>query len=193
MKLIVGLGNPGQGYAKTRHNIGFMLVKKLAKDYRISLKRHFGISALAGKGKIGRYDVILAMPLTFMNLSGNAVADLVKKYRVDLDSLLIVYDDLDLDFGRIKIRHQGSCGGHNGVMSIIDKLKTEEFCRLRLGSGRPAKKGADLSEFVLSEFTKKEEPSLKVIIEAAGECCKSWVIEGINKSMNLYNKDKERN
>ncbi len=187
MKLIVGLGNPGILYASSRHNIGFQAVKYLAKAKKSVLKKEKGIRALSAKAKIEGIDVVLAFPLTFMNLSGEAVRLLVKKYRIDSGDLLVVCDDLDLEFGRLKIRAIGSSAGHRGVSSIIDSLSSDEFSRLRIGIGRPGNNAA-AAEYVLSRFNKREKSELSAIIKRASECCQVWAGEGIEKSMNIFNR-----
>jgi len=187
VKLIVGLGNPGRIYTESRHNIGFSVIKALSKIYKIPLKRDNTFS-LSGKGKVGFENLILALPLGFMNLSGIAVSALIKKYKIDLDNLLIVCDDLDLDFGVIKIRPSGSSGGHRGLRSIIDSLGSQGFSRLRVGIGRPLRHNTDASSFVLSPFTKKEKGRIKEIIENACDCCRTWVRKGITESMNIFNR-----
>lgn len=185
MKLIVGLGNPGRLYIDSRHNIGFSVIKSLAKIYKISLKK--GNFSLSGKAEIGGQNVILAMPLTFMNLSGTVVAGLLKKYRIDLSNLLVVCDDLDLEFGRLKLRPSGSSGGHRGLKSIIDSVASHGFVRLRIGIGRPFQ-DIDASDYVLSHFSRKEKAQVRQIIEKAGECCQSWVTRGVTETMNIFNK-----
>lgn len=188
MKLIVGLGNPGLLYAGSRHNVGFQVVKRLAKTERIVLKKEKGISALSGKGKINGENITLSLPLTFMNLSGEAVRALIKKYKVELKDLLIVCDDLDLDFGRLKIRETGSSAGHRGMKSIIDSLGKNEFSRLRIGIGRP-KARIDPAEFVLGHFNRRERLELSKIIGKAQEVIQCWVIDGIEKCMNIFNRN----
>lgn len=187
MKLIVGLGNPGRIYTGARHNIGFSVIKALSKIYKIPLKKNNTLS-LSGKGRAGPESLILALPLTFMNLSGIAVSALTKKYKIDLDNLLVVCDDLDLGFGVIKIRPNGSSGGHRGLGSIIDSLGSQGFSRLRLGIGRPLREGADAADFVLSPFAKKEKEKIKELIENACDCCRVWAREGITESMNIFNR-----
>ena len=187
MKLIVGLGNPGNIYAGSRHNIGFSVVKNIAKPHKISLKKERGVLSQSSKCKIGGQNVILAMPLTFMNLSGIAVAGLLKKYKIVFDDLLIVCDDLDLEFGRLKLRPSGSSAGHRGIKSIIDSIGSTEFARLRIGIGRPAQ-NRDAADYVLSPFNKKENEELKEIIEKAAQCCRMWVTKGVAETMNVYNK-----
>lgn len=197
MKLVIGLGNPGRIYSESRHNIGFSVIKALSKIYKIPLKKDNTFS-LSGKGKIEGENLILALPLTFMNLSGIAVSALIKKYKIDLprpcthgrglDNLLIVCDDLDLDFGVIKIRPSGSSAGHRGLGSIIDSLGSQGFSRLRIGIGRPLRDNTDASSFVLSSFAKKEKGKIKEIIENACDCCRVWVKKGIIESMNTFNR-----
>jgi PTH1 family peptidyl-tRNA hydrolase len=185
VKLIVGLGNPGDIYAGSRHNLGFSAVKALAKRYKGSLKRDSSTAALSGRCRIEDEFVILAMPLRFMNLSGPAVKALIKRYAVDLKELLVVLDDLDLEFGRIRLRQSGSSGGHKGLSSIIASLGSPEFSRLRVGIGRP--KGA-ACDYVLSRFNKKEKEQLKVTMEIVCDCCRAWVAFGTTEAMNIFNK-----
>jgi len=187
MKLIVGLGNPGLGYANSRHNIGFEVVKYLAKSFKASLKKEKGIRALSGRGIIGCADIILALPLTFMNLSGEAVGFLLKKYKVSSSDLLVICDDLDLEFGKIRIRSNGSCAGHRGIESIINSLKSNAFNRLRIGIGRPSE-NMDTSDFVLSRFNRREKADIPEIINKAAACCKKWVEEGAICAMNSFNR-----
>jgi len=186
MKLIVGLGNPGALYAGTRHNIGFSTLKALAKVYKIAFKKDSSTLSLSGRVKIKDQNVILAIPLTFMNLSGIAVGALLKKYKTDLHNLLVVCDDLDLELGRIKIKDSGSAGGHRGLQSIIDSLGSKSFPRLRIGIGRPHQ-DLDAANYVLSAFTKKEKEQVKEIIDEASQCCRVWVRGGIIKTMNIFN------
>lgn len=193
MKLIVGLGNPGRAYTDSRHNIGFSVVKALGKSYKVPLKADNAFS-LSGKGKIGGNNIILALPLTFMNLSGIAVSALMKRYKIDLEDLLVVCDDLDLGFGAIKIRPDGSSGGHRGLESIIDSFGSQNFSRLRVGIGRPLKKNdTDTSAFVLSAFTKREKEIIKEAIREACHCCRTWATKGITQSMNIFNRRNKKN
>lgn len=191
MKLIVGLGNPGKVYAASRHNAGFQVVKALAKECGVMLKKDNAAFSLSGKCRIEGEDVILALPLTFMNLSGLAVAALLKKYKIRPEGLLVASDDLDLEFGRIKIRSGGSSAGQRGIKSVIDSLKSRDFCRLRVGIGRPLEKDADTAGFVLAPFAKKEKETIKEAIERASECCRVWAAKGITESMNIFNRRRE--
>jgi len=186
VKLIIGLGNPGRNYAESRHNVGFSVIKALSKNYKIPLKKDS--FSLSGKGRMEGESVILAEPLTFMNLSGAAVSALIKKYKIDLEDLLVVCDDLDLDFGVLKIRPSGSSGGHRGLSSIISSLGKEDFPRLRIGIGRPLKGDTDEADFVLSPFARREKGKLKEIIHLACGCCRSWVAAGMIESMNMFNR-----
>lgn len=187
MKLIVGLGNPGRVYAGTRHNIGFSVVNAFAKDCRIALRREERFSSLIGKGRLKNHNMLLVLPVTFMNLSGSAVCSIAAKYKMDLENLLVVYDDLDLALGRIKIRNSGSSAGHKGVESIIDSLKSNQFCRLRIGIGRP-KNNEEVTDYVLSPFPDDELGKVKEVIQEAKVCCRFWVLEGMNTAMNMFNR-----
>jgi peptidyl-tRNA hydrolase, PTH1 family len=186
VKLIVGLGNPGLIYAGSRHNIGFVVLKSLASSLKISFKRDSSVSSLVARDKLAQQEVVLALPQSYMNLSGIAVAALLKKFKVDLKDLLVVCDDLDLELGKIKIRPQGSSGGQRGLESIIERLRTRDFCRLRIGIGRP-KNSQDAAKYVLAGFLRKEKAAVKQIEEDAVNCCMSWVEKGIVQTMNTFN------
>ena len=186
MKLIVGLGNPGLVYAGSRHNIGFIVVKSLARSLKVVLKRDGSVSALVSKANWGQNNVALALPQTFMNLSGIAVKALLKKFKVGFEDLLVVCDDLDLELGRIKIRPQGRSGGQRGIVSIIEHLGTQDFSRLRIGIGRP-KDPADAAGYVLSGFLRKEKAIVEEAKEDAVNCCLSWVENGIVRTMDSFN------
>ncbi len=184
MKLIVGLGNPGNIYTNKRHNIGFISIKALAKKYKFSLRRDSGVFSINAKGSFCGQNVILAKPLTFMNLSGVAVRELIKKYKVSLTNLLVVCDDLDLEFGRVKIKPSGSSGGHQGLKSIIDLLGSSAFARLRVGIGRPSC-GMDPARYVLAPFNKKEK--LEEVTDKVSDCCEVWLAKGVTEAMNKFN------
>lgn len=186
MKLIVGLGNPGLVYAGSRHNIGFTVVKSLARSLKVVLKRDGSVSALVSKANRGQNNVVLALPQTFMNLSGIAVKALLKKFKVSFEDLLVVCDDLNLELGRIKIRPQGRSGGQRGIVSIIEHLGTQDFSRLRIGIGRP-KNPTDASRYVLSGFLRKEKAIVEEVKEDAVNCCLSWVENGIIRTMGSFN------
>lgn len=187
MKLIVGLGNPGRVYAGSRHNIGFLVVNTLAKDYGVKLKSAFGCRSLIAKIKTQDIDVLLAEPVTYMNLSGAAVAALLKKNKAALKDLLVICDDMDLELGRLKIRASGSSGGHRGLESIIASLASREFSRLRIGIGRSDEK-VEAAEYVLAPFNREERKKAVKIVDKACACARAWVIEGTDKTMNLFNK-----
>jgi PTH1 family peptidyl-tRNA hydrolase len=187
MKLIAGLGNPGLIYAQTRHNVGFSVVKTLARQYKIVLKKDPSVLAWLGRGAIEGYACILALPYTFMNLSGRSVAALVEKFGLSLKDLLIVCDDLNLDIGRIKIRAGGSCGGHRGLASIIEDLGAKDFGRLRIGIGRPVCCDTDPAEYVLSSFRRGQRKNIDAALARAYDCCRVWLTQGIEKSMNMFN------
>lgn len=187
MKLIVGLGNPGRLYKYSRHNIGFLVLERLAEDLKISLKKEADAYSSSGKGKIGGNEVILAEPLTFMNLSGSAVKALFKKYKIDLKDILVICDDMDLELGRLKIKQAGSSAGQRGLKSIIYSLGSNNFNRLRIGIGRP-KENQDAKEYVLSSFSKAEKKTVEFIIDEACACASAWANEGITEAMNKFNK-----
>ncbi len=184
MKLVVGLGNPGRLYANSRHNVGFMVVKELARSLKAAFRKEG--NALTAKVKVGGEDVLLVQPQTYMNLSGSAVKPLARKYRARTADILVVCDDLDLELGRMRIRPEGSSGGQKGLASIIESLGTKELARLRIGIGRPLPEHA--SQYVLAPFSKAERVELEEIIGRAAECCLSWLREGVVKSMDAYNR-----
>ena len=186
MKLIVGLGNPGLVYAGSRHNIGFTVLKSLASSLKVSFKRDNTVLSLVGASKLGREDLILALPQSFMNLSGVAVKSLLKKFKAKPEDLLVVCDDLDLDLGRMRIRQNGSSGGQRGLASIIEHLGTSDFNRLRIGIGRP-KSSVDAAEYVLASFLNKEKIIVQEVKVDALNCCLSWAKNGIVETMNMFN------
>jgi PTH1 family peptidyl-tRNA hydrolase len=183
MKLIVGLGNPGLLYKNSRHNIGIQVVKGLAKEYNIKLARDKSVLCKQGHGIKDGIDFLLAHPLLFMNLSGESVNALVKKYKIKLEDLLVICDDLDLGLGKIRIRPRGSSAGHKGVKSIIEHLRSDSFPRLRIGIGRPAQK-KDIKGFVLSKFKKEEVDLINEAIRRAIRCSQLWLRHGIKEVTN---------
>ncbi|HQP92219.1 MAG TPA: aminoacyl-tRNA hydrolase [Candidatus Omnitrophota bacterium] len=186
-KAIIGLGNPGDTYKRTRHNAGAKAVEALSKlegmDFRLS--RSF--KSLIATGEIAENPVLLVLPQTFMNLSGEAVSILLKKRNITFENLLVVYDDAALALGAIRLRSTGSDGGHNGLSSIIERIGTKDFSRLRLGIGSPGG-DQDLSDFVLSNFRKEEEESVGLMIKNSTEAMRMWVAKGIVPAMNSFNK-----
>ena len=187
MYLIVGLGNPGSEYGWTRHNVGFMLIDKLASDAGVVVKRH-ECRALVGTGVIEGERTKLVMPQTFMNLSGEAVACLAAKDELDEigKSLIVISDDLALPFGTIRLRARGSAGGHNGLKSLIAALGTSEFIRLRIGI-QPEHPVSDARKFVLDEFTAGERRALEEILDRSAAAVRSVLRDGIVKAMSLHN------
>ena len=185
MHLIVGLGNPGAEYERTRHNLGFMLIDKLAAEAFVTVKRP-ECRSLVGSGLIDNERVMLVKPQTYMNLSGEAISCLNQKHEVDASSLIVISDDLALPFGSIRLRQRGSAGGHNGLKSIIGALGTNEFVRLRIGI-QPEHPISDAKRFVLDEFTRTEKDSLPEILERGAEALRSVLRDGIAKAMSLHN------
>ncbi len=189
MFIIVGLGNPSPEYAGTRHNVGFEVVEILADRFDIATD-YIKHKAICGRGMIEGNKVLLARPQTFMNLSGESVRELTDYYKIDVSSeLIVVYDDINLDPGRIRIRKSGSAGGHNGMKSIISRLGTEEFMRIRIGVGDKPK-GYDLADYVLGHFSKDEQELMdKSFIDAANAAV-VIMNDGIDAAMNKYNRSK---
>lgn len=185
MYIIIGLGNPGTKYEKTRHNAGFDVIDMLADRYGISVTK-IKHKALIGEGRVGTEKVILVKPQTYMNLSGESVISLYQFYKTDLDRIVVVYDDIDLDAGRIRIRKKGSPGTHNGMKSITQCLGSKDFPRVRVGVSKP-QKGQDLADFVLSRVPKELEEDMKSGLEKASDAVDAIIREGIDKSMNKYN------
>lgn len=185
MKLILGLGNPGKRYQKSRHNLGFRVLDSLAKRLKIKIETR-RYKSLLGRGRIGKQRIVLAQPLTFMNNSGVAATSLVRGLKISLENLVVVCDDIELPLGKIRIRKRGGSGGHKGLESIIQELGTGEFPRLRLGIGRPPR-GMDPREYVLQDFTKEENLLVKEEIDKAGEALILLVREGVTSAMNKYN------
>jgi len=183
--LIVGLGNPGAEFRHNRHNVGFMLLDYLADRLGESFLR-IELNSLLTKAKYQDKRLLLAKPQTFMNLSGQAVGRLVKYYKIPLESLLIVYDDVDLPLESIRIRPNGGSGGHKGVASIIEHLGTNEFPRLRLGIGRPTGQ-KNAAAHVLQDFNKEENEFLEVTLERAVDAVLVFVSAGLETAMNKYN------
>ncbi len=186
MYIIVGLGNPERRYDGTRHNIGFSAITALCDAYNISLdiKKH---KALCGKGVIEGQKVLLAQPQTYMNLSGESIRELVDYYKIDVEEeLIVIYDDVDLAPGRLRIRAKGSAGGHNGMKDIIARLGTQVFPRIRIGVGEKPK-GWDLADYVLGRFSQEERPMIRKAMERTVESCRVILTQGILEAMNQFN------
>lgn len=183
--MLVGLGNPGLKYRKTRHNVGWLVIDRLAKQIGARFKKGRGPYEIA-EISIDNNSVILIKPLTFMNNSGQAVAEVVNYYNIELSRLLVILDEIELSLGRLRLRAQGSSGGHNGLSSIIQHLNTKMFARLRIGIGTEyAKK--DMTKFVLSNFSRNEQKELDIIINQAVDAARSFIADGIDKAMNTFN------
>lgn len=183
--LIVGLGNPGPEYAKTRHNLGFMLVDLLALQMQTQVKRE-ECRALIGRGIIDNQTIELAKPQTFMNLSGEAVNCLLAKDERSIEKMIVISDDLALPFGTIRIRPQGTHGGQNGLRSIIDRLNTQEFTRLRIGI-QPEHPVADASRFVLENFPKGDLETLEKILDTSADAVRAIISDGVEAAMARFN------
>ena len=187
MYIIVGLGNPTKEYAHTRHNVGFDTIDKIADRHGIAVmeKKH---KAIYGRGYIGGQKVILAKPQTFMNLSGESVRSLIDYYKVDEESeLIVIYDDISLEPGKLRIRKKGSAGGHNGIKNIISHLGHDTFVRIKVGVGEKPK-GYDLADYVLGHFKKEERVIMDESVITATKAVELMVIGEIGEAMNLYNK-----
>ena len=193
MKLIVGLGNPARVYANNRHNVGFICLNHFARTQGIKFDKKQG-KARIGTGKVADNKIVLARPQTYMNLSGQSVSQLIKKFSVDLNDLLVIHDDLDLPSGKIRIRQGGSSGGHKGIESIISWLGSWDFSRLRIGIGRPTEikditeiSEADIIAYVLSDFTPDEKQIITGVIPRVSEAILCLLNEGLTSAMNKYN------
>ena len=191
MKLIVGLGNPGKTYARNRHNVGFQCLNYFARLHSIAFD-HRQCQTRAGIGKARGEKLLLAKPRTFVNLSGKSVACLLHKHNMPLSDLLVIYDDLDLPLGKIRLRQAGSSGGHKGMNSIISALGSEDFSRIRVGIGRPQVEGQSLSEdaivsYVLSDFSPEEEAIVEPVIVKVSEAIDCFLAQGIKAAMNKFN------
>lgn len=185
VKIIFGLGNPGKEYIKTRHNLGFLALDELAKKHNIRISRK-SPQSLWGEGEILSKKIILIKPLTFMNLSGTSIKLSLAKFNLKPTNAIVVCDDLNLEPGKMRIRKSGSAGGHNGLKSIIDKLYTDNFPRLRIGIGYPSA-GADPACFVLDKFSKYEWKFFEETVKNTSEILEYIIENGIEKAMNKYN------
>ena len=193
MKLIIGLGNPGSIYAGNRHNIGYRCLNHLAKVHSIEVKRRQCHSQI-GVGKIADVKVLLAKPMTFVNQSGEAVGCLVRRYNISLNDLIVIYDDLDLPLGKLRLRPDGSAGGHKGINSIISALGSDDFPRIKVGIGRPTEEdGTAITDedaiinYVLSDFTPYEDDIIKSAIAQVAKAIQSILADGITPAMNKFN------
>jgi peptidyl-tRNA hydrolase, PTH1 family len=189
MKVIIGLGNPGRKYAGTRHNLGFMVLDKLAS-------RH-GLRFRSGRGAYMESRMpdgsLLVKPMTYMNLSGQAVADVSRRYPLEPGNTLLIHDDLDVDLGRIKIRPTGSAGGHNGLKSVFSALGTQDVPRIKMGINTPDRREMDGEVYVLKPFLPNERETVNKMVENATEAVELFLKEDLNKVMNLYNRTEKTN
>ena len=185
MKLIVGLGNPGKEYHKSRHNVGFGVVDLLARRWQVALDRR-RYQGQFGSGVYATEKVLLLKPRTYMNRSGGSVAEALAFYKLELSELLVVLDDMDLELSRLRLRRGGSAGGHNGLQDIIDKLGSPDFARLRLGIG--AAEHNDAVAHVLGRFDAAQEQKIEEAIETAADAVECWISQGIDEAMNRFNR-----
>jgi PTH1 family peptidyl-tRNA hydrolase len=187
-RLVVGLGNPGSDYEDTPHNIGFQAVDALAHAWQVPLKFHKKLHAEVGLGRFNGERILLLKPYTYMNLSGQAVAPLVKVYDLPLEKMLVVVDEINLDLGRLRIRPKGSAGGQNGMKHIIQSLGgAQQFPRLRLGIG-PQPQGMALEDFVLQAYSPKQKEALEPLYPMSIACVESWITEGLAPTQNKFNR-----
>jgi len=185
MKLIVGLGNPGKKYEQTRHNIGFMVIDSLSQKYNITMTEKSKFKGIIGQTNIGNESVILLKPTTYMNLSGESILAVKQFYNINDTDILVIYDDLDLVSGKIRIRQKGSAGGHNGLKSIIQNLGNQNFHRLKIGIDRSER--IPVVDYVLGKFTKEQLPHIEQAIELSVNAVNDWIVQEIIYVMNKYN------
>ncbi len=185
MIIIAGLGNPGREYAPTRHNVGFDVIDVLAEKYNIRMNK-LKFKGVTGEGTIDGKKVLLLKPSTYMNNSGLSIREAVSFYKVEMKDLLIIYDDIDIDFGTIRIRKKGSAGSHNGMKSIIYHLTDDSFPRIKIGIGKKPE-GYDLADFVLSKFSQDERKIIDETIRKASDATEAFVKDGIDNCMNNFN------
>jgi len=192
VKLIVGLGNPGREYRWARHNLGFLLLDELSREHQIPLGRR-GLKSVYGRGRIARAEVILAKPQTYMNLSGEAVQRLLHFFKIPPQDLVVLHDDLDLPWGKIRIRIGGSSGGHRGIVSIHGAIGSEDFIRFKIGIGRPPIPGRDPADYVLDPLPEEQKEELKAILKRGAEAVETLLSRGPQEAMNRFHKEeKER-
>jgi PTH1 family peptidyl-tRNA hydrolase len=185
MRWIVGLGNPGAAYAQTRHNAGFMVIDELARRWNVEVGTS-KCKALVGESRVGETKVALLKPMTYMNLSGESLRAFMDYYKVKIEDLIVVYDDLDTEVGHIRLRYQGSPGGHNGIKSIIQHTGTQVFNRIRIGISRP-KPGVVISDYVLSPFAKAEHAEVGRMVEEACDAIEFSLSHSFERTMAKYN------
>ncbi len=186
MKLMVGLGNPGSRYCKTRHNIGSMVVDLISKRRGIPIKKNRG-DALIGEGRLWGDELILVKPLTYMNRSGPPVKRLMDDLGITTDEIIVIHDDIDIEFGRIRIKQKGGNGGHRGVRSVINSLEDDRFLRLRIGIGRPNGE-MELSDYVLNPFSNEQKAGLETLLDLVVATLESVCLEGATRAMNRFHR-----
>lgn len=184
MKLIVGLGNPGKKYTETRHNVGFMAIKKISDKFDIK-NVDKDCESLIAKGNIDNNKVLLAQPLTYMNRSGRAVKKLVNKYNIKIDDIIVIYDDLDLPAGKIRIKNNGSSGGHKGLQSIMDHFDTNQIKRIRIGIGRPI--DLEITDYVLQKFNEDQKKEINQVLNSIDKIILELINNGVSSAMNKFN------
>ena len=187
MYIVAGLGNPEKKYDGTRHNIGFEAVKFFADKVNISLNKQ-KFKAIVGEGYVGSEKVIVALPQTYMNLSGESIGEIACFYKIPNENVIIIHDDISLEIGRLRIREKGSAGGHNGLKSIISHLGNDVFCRIKIGVGAPKHQDYDLADFVLGSFSKEEKDGLDPIIKDVASAVECIIKESASKAMNKFNR-----
>ncbi len=188
MYLILGLGNPDKKYENTRHNIGFKVAEKICEKHCATLLKS-GFKSKYAEFRLGFEKVIVAMPQTYMNLSGEAAQEIASFYKIPNENIIVIYDDISLPIGKLRIRAKGSAGGHNGIKSIISHLSTDVFPRIKIGIGAPQNEDYDLADYVLGKFSKDETNLLMQTIDDAVSATECIIKSGIDKSMNMYNKN----
>lgn len=185
MFLVVGLGNPGAEYAKTRHNLGFMVIDELAGRLKATFRAKH--QALIAEGQIGDHKTILAQPQTFMNNSGQSVKEIVAWHKLPNEKLIVIYDDVDLEVGQVRIRESGSAGGHHGIESIMSHLNSGSFIRVRVGIGRPSASG-DVANYVLGRIATDQQETLALAVQTAADAAFEAVLHGVAAAMNKFNR-----
>ncbi|MCX7571982.1 aminoacyl-tRNA hydrolase [Tumebacillus sp. DT12] len=185
MKLIIGLGNPGKEYEMTRHNIGWMALDRLAKEWNIDVTKS-KYRALYGEGTVKGEKVVLLKPMTYMNLSGESLSQAMQWYKPDLKDIVVLYDDMDIPLGKLRLRTKGSPGGHNGIKSLVQHLGTQEFNRVRMGIGRPHP-GSDVIKHVLTNFRKEEVEDVENAVSKIGDVIECIIDQGFLIAMNRFN------
>ena len=184
MKIVIGLGNPGTKYTKTRHNVGYMIIDRFLKGCNVSFTKKYR-DAIISKCLVEGEEILFVKPQLFMNLSGVPTKKIVEKHGCNLNEILVILDDINLPLGRIRIREKGSCGGHNGLKSISDHLKTTQFSRLRIGIGNSFSE--DTKDFVLARFTREENDAIQDALDKACKAINYWITTGISNCMSMVN------